>query len=157
MKQGQVHTDKDVKTTWEVFMKKQRLILGALKGLNRVFKTGMDWGKSTMERTWLAKEIQSSAIPLITLLSKDHKPPGEDGIPKTRPTCLAHSSPNGELSEWIADWLEAAIDARGTTEAISTEDMLSKVDRAAQEISRRRWNMRTSSWNPWTQKRSTPA
>ena len=66
-------------------MKTQRLMLGTLKGLNRVFKTGMDWGKSTMERTWLAKEIQFSAIPLITLLSKDHKPLGEGGVFKTRP------------------------------------------------------------------------
>ena len=87
--QGQVHISKDIQTSWDEFMQAQRVITGALKGLNRVFKTGFNWGPNGMERTWLAKKLVTTNIPMVMLLSDDHKTPGLDGIPKTRPTCLA--------------------------------------------------------------------
>ena len=42
---------------------------------------------------------------------------------------------NGEISEYISDCLEAAISALGTSkESISTEDLLSAVDKSVEEI-----------------------
>ena len=42
---------------------------------------------------------------------------------------------NGELSEWIADVVEATISAKGTSkESISTEDVLSIVDKVTLQI-----------------------
>ena len=87
-----------------------------------------------MERCWEAKELASSSVPTVQLLSKDHKPVGSNGVPKTRPTCLASRSPNGELSEWLSDIVEAAIHTRGTGEAISTEDVLAMVDKVVERI-----------------------
>ena len=65
---------------------------------------------------------------------KDHKKRGEDGLFPTRPVCGANRSPNGELSEWISDIIDAAIEVRGTSESISTEDLLSLIDSMAGKI-----------------------
>ena len=48
--------------------------------------------------------------------------------------CASARSPNGELSEYIADIVEAAKDARGTEECISTEDLLSVIDSVSEKI-----------------------
>ena len=105
-----------------------------MKGLNRVFNAGRTHGEEGMERTWKAKELKSSCIPNQRLLAKDHKPVDGEGRPKTRPVCAAARSPNGELSEFIADIVEAAIDARGTEECISTEDLLSVIVSVSEKI-----------------------
>ena len=91
----------------------QKLITGTLKALNRVFSTALDQGENGIGRVWEAKKIKSTSIPVNTFTPKDHKPCGPDGLPKTRPLCGAHRTMNGEISEWLADILEAAINAKG--------------------------------------------
>ena len=131
---GDVHASKDRIASWDDIKESQKIILGTLKILNRIFKTGMNEGES-MGRVWEAKELQSSSIPVNSYTPKDHKPVGPNGLPKTRPLCGAHRSMNGELSEWLADIMEAMIQAQGDTkEAISTEDVLSQVDKVAREL-----------------------
>ena len=100
--------------------------------MNRVFRLGEDQGEKGMGRAWEAKELKATIIPLLTLLAKDHKQPKEKGDPKTRPVAGASKAINGELSEWTSEILEAALDTIGITDTISTEDMLSKIDRAVE-------------------------
>ena len=131
---GDKHTASDTVVTWKDFEAAQRQIQGHLKGLNRVFNTGENHGEKGMERAWAAKELESSSIPGLSILVKDHKKRGADGLFPTRPVCGANRSPNGELSEWISDIIDAAIEVRGTSESISTEDLLSLIDSMAGKI-----------------------
>merc|ERR1711954_605624 len=64
----------------------------------------------------------------------DFKKPEANGDPKTRPVCCCARSINGELSEYMSDLLEAAIDTRGSKESISSEDLLSLVDKAVRDL-----------------------
>ena len=49
--------------------------------------------------------------------------------PKTRPVCGTSSSINGELSEWISEILEALSQSIESDEVISSEELLSYVDK----------------------------
>ena len=51
------------------------------------------------------------------------------GLPKCRPVCGASCSINQELSEWVAQILEATLGSGEQSEVISTEDLLSEIDR----------------------------
>ena len=120
--------------TWDKIRESQKIIMGTLKAMSRVFSTGMFEGDD-MSRTWEAKELKETSIPINSHTPKDHKPDGPGGLPKTRPLYGAHRTMNGKLSEWIADVVEAAISAKGTSkESISTEDVLSIVDKVALQI-----------------------
>ena len=107
-KQGDVHAREDKIVTWEEVEDKQKEIVGHLKGLNRIFQPGMAHGEKDMERTWAAKELDSTTIPKVSLLAKDHKEE-KDGVAATRPVCGAHRTANGELSEWLADICDGAL------------------------------------------------
>ena len=120
--------------SWEEVEEMQKDIKCHTKGLNRVFRPGMTHGERNMERCFEAKELRTTAIPKMKLLLKDHKEKGKDGILKTRPVCTACRSPNGELSEYLADIIDAVADTADSCEAISTEDLLSKIDRVAEEL-----------------------
>ena len=99
---------------------------GHLRTLNLIFKPGSN--TSAEDRVWQAKELKSTTIPMISLLVKDHKELTETGEPKVRPVCGASSSINGELSEWISSILDALADYKETSEVISSEEMLGKID-----------------------------
>ena len=120
---------------WEELKSIQSEIKGHLRGLNLVFNTGEDHGEKGRSRACAAKEMAATSVPLATLLAKDHKNPEVNGDPKTRPVCSASRSPNGELSEWTSDITDAAIEAPGTSlESIGIEELLSMVDKVAEEI-----------------------
>ena len=132
---GEAHTEHDEKVSWEDVEEVQKDIKCHMKGLNRVFRPGMSHSERNMERCFEAKELKTTAIPRVKLLMKDHKEPGTDGVLKTRPVCTACRSPNGELSEYLADILDAAAEASDSSEeAISTEDLLSMVDKVSSKI-----------------------
>ena len=134
MAMGDAHAMKDKVATWEKVKESQKIILGTLKSLNRIFNTAENEGDD-MARAWDAKELQATSIPINSYTPKDHKPVEPDGLPKTRPLCGAHRTMNGELSEYLAKIVESAIMATGKSkESISTEDVLSSVDTAAEQI-----------------------
>ena len=86
-RQGVLHTRGDEVVTWEQIQEAQRMVKGHLRGMNLIFQAGLDQGESGQGRVWRSKELESTTIPLLSVLAKDHKPvaPGED--PKTRPVC----------------------------------------------------------------------
>ena len=72
---------------------------------------------------------QSASVPPLYLLVKDHKSYAGSGPPPTRPVCGAVSGMNVHLSNIISTYLEAIADEmENTSEVISTEDALSKLD-----------------------------
>ena len=104
--------------------------------MNRVFQAGLDHGKEGQERTWHAKELVATAIPLLSIVAKDHKKLSTNGDPKTRPMCGACHSINGELSEWVSLILDSANNCEDTDESIGTEDMMHEVDVLVKHLSR---------------------
>ena len=108
----------------------KKIILGHCKALNRILRIGESHGRQSMERAWEAKELDSSTVPIVKFLAKDHKAAEPNGDPKTRPVCCCFTSINGEMSEYVSDLLESALSAQGSKESISTEDLLSMVDNA---------------------------
>ena len=130
---GDVHVDKDKVVDWKKVEEIKEVVNGHLKALNRVFRTGENHGEKAMRRAWRAKEAKATILPLLHLLVKDHKEVGEGQNPKTRPVCGAATGINGELSEWIADIVEAALQGVDNKEVISTEEMLAHVDRVNKE------------------------
>ena len=72
---------------------------------------------------------KTAAIPNLSLLIKDHKPvqPGE--IPKSRPVCSSQESMNIHLSNLMSEILDPLADNCGGIETVSTEDLLSEVDK----------------------------
>ena len=82
-----------------------------------------------MSRIRSAFHEDSSIVPNLIITQKDHKPiEPNTGLPKTRPVCEASSTHNQRLSDMLSDILAATFDSEDTVEAISTEDMLSKVE-----------------------------
>ena len=72
---------------------------------------------------------QSASVPPLYLLVKDHKSYAGSGPPPTRPVCGAVNGMNVHLSNIISTYLEAIADEmENTSEVISTEDALSKLD-----------------------------
>ena len=62
-------------------------------------------------------------------LIKDHKPPGENGIARTRPVVDGNSGMNAPLNNTINTLIEqVARNARDRIAALSTEDCLEKID-----------------------------
>ena len=123
---GDVHCKGDQTVGWEEVQSAQRLLKGHLRIINHIFNTGADTGSK--ERTWAAKELRSTVLPVNSLLVKDHKPLTPEGLPKTRPVCGASCSMNGELSEWISEILDAVGQTEETSEAISGEEMRAEID-----------------------------
>ena len=97
------------------------------KGLKKLVRRvkGENHGRQSMERASEAKELDSSTVPIVKFSEKDHKTPESNGDPKTRPICCCSRSINDELSEYMEDLMEAALDAKGGHECVSTEDLLS--------------------------------
>ena len=100
-----------------------------------MFNTGKDQGEKGEKRVWDATELESTVVPVLSLLLKDHKKLKENGDPATRPVCGASRSINGEMSEKVSNILDSAGAKCSVEEAISTEALLSNVDEIARKIS----------------------
>merc|ERR1711954_282286 len=131
--QGDVHCSGDPIVTWDEAAMSKKIILGHCKALNRILRIGESHGRQSMERAWEAKELDSSTVPVVIFLARDHKAAETNGDPKTRPVCCCSTSINGEMSEYVSHLLEAALSAQGSKESISTEDLLSMVDNAVKK------------------------
>ena len=83
-------------------------------------------------RKALHEEI--TVIPDLTLMQKDHKKMDESVIPKTRPVCEARCTYNQRANGHLAAILGAVIEADPSTEAISTEDAISRLDSINKKI-----------------------
>ena len=69
-----------------------------------------------------AKELVATAIPLLSIVAKDHKKLSTNGDPKTRPICGACHS------------IDSANNCEDTDESIETEDMMHEVDVLVQHL-----------------------
>ena len=126
---------------WEEVEEAQRVIHGHLRAYNLIFGTGEDQGEKGQARVWKAKELKATTIPVLSQRLKDHKvvAPGEE-VP-TRPVCGASSSVNGECSEWLADIVDSANDARNTRELVSCEELCGLIDDLNEDFKARSQDM----------------
>ena len=84
-----------------------------LQGQNRILKLSQAHGSKAMERSWQTKELYSTVIPNVILLAKDHMKHETNDDPKTTPVCYCSRSLNQEISEYISDMPEAAMNTKG--------------------------------------------
>ena len=134
VRQGLVHVSKDELVRWERVEIAQRVVRCHTRALNRIFKPGSSHGDMAAARTEEAKELRATTIPVFSLMAKDHKWREAGADPATRGVCGAARSINGELSEYLADILDASTQGVDTGERISTEDMLAGLDSLAQDL-----------------------
>ena len=86
---------------------------------------------------------EACVVANIVMHQKDHKPvDAESGLPKKHPVYGASSTHNQRVSDLLSDILAATFESEESLEAISTEDMLAKIDEfnrkvEAEEISPR--------------------
>ena len=76
-----------------------------MRAMNLIFNRGKDHNQ---QRVWNATELQSTVVPAVGVLPKDHKPPQANGDPVTRPVCFAKHTINGEMSELTSSNLDPA-------------------------------------------------
>ena len=132
---GAVHTAKDKIITWKEYKGIKQNVLDHTGALNNVFQIGKEHGEANETRCRNACMENSSVIPDIIFRQKDHKPVSKDGLPKTRPLCLASCTCQQRISEYLCTITKATFSAEDTpSEAISTEDMLSAVDSLNDQI-----------------------
>ena len=87
-----MHVKKDREASWDEVRKSQKEVKAHMRAVNVIFNIG---GNSDQDRVWDANELQSTVIPPVGVLPKDHKPLEESGDPKTRPVCYANKTING--------------------------------------------------------------
>ena len=87
--------------------------------------------------------MKHTSIPTLSIMPKDHKEPNpETGDP-------ASFSPNGELSHYASDILDAASNCMKTQEVISSEDMLARIDKLNENMKERKTLRKGTSWAAW--------
>ena len=129
IQQGSVHVQGDTKVEWKDYEKGKRLALADTRCMSKIFQIGQDHGEKEMSRIKNALHEDSSIVPNLIITQKDHKPIDPNtGLPKTRPVCEASSTHNQRLSDMLSDILAATFDSEDIIEAISMEDMLSKIE-----------------------------
>ena len=72
---------------------------------------------------------KTASIPPLSLLIKDHKPVKQGELPKTRPVIASQASMNIHMNNLLSEIIEPIANITGGAEKISTEDMLSEVDK----------------------------
>ena len=104
-------------------------IKSKVRVLSQMLGVGQAHGVKNETRLKKALHEDITAVPDLTLRQKDHKEADPNtGIPKTRPVCEAKSTFNQRANGHLVAILKAAVDADPSTEAISTEDTISKLD-----------------------------
>ena len=81
-----------------------------------------------------AKELIRTAIPIMGVLAKGHKPLQENGDPKTRPLCYTRKTSNWEMSEFTSSTLDPAAQTLPSVEVISTEETANKIDNSNMDL-----------------------
>ena len=89
--------------------------------------TGGDWNQQARFRSTTINE--SAAVPPMYILIKDHKKPGPNGVPRTRPVVSGNSGMNVHLNNTLSEIVEPiARLAADSAEVISTEDSSRIID-----------------------------
>ena len=126
---GMVHTEGDDIVGWEDLKISQREVNGHTSMLAKIFRIGENWGhEDRVRETIMGEALQ---VCPIQLLYKDHKGwvKSMGKIPPTRQVAGGHRGINLHLSELVSDLMEPMVGAiKGGREAISTEDMVAKVE-----------------------------
>ena len=100
----------------------------------KLLNLGQNWKHEDRMRESLIHK--SHQIPVMSLLVKDHKANGPDGLPSTRPVVGACKGMNVPLSDLLSELLEPiASTLESSGEAISSEHMLNSID----ELNRKSW------------------
>ena len=134
-KQGDKHTLHDRKISWEEVEKSQSRMNNLSRSPANIVGLGSNWGEKNTNRCWGNIATQSCIVPLLYPSPKTHKPVDPEGDPVSRPIVQASSCVTSRPGELLADIIEAAIMSYpGHSECQSTEDMLAKVDKAAETI-----------------------
>ena len=127
--QGAPHVAGDQPVGWEEVERVKSTISSTNRVLAKMFRVGEDWGEQGQWRVGRALGEVSTIIPQMSMLPKDHKPLGKDGVPKGRPVCSASSTINQRISDILTDILQGV--ASSDTEFCeinSTEDLMAKVE-----------------------------
>ena len=126
---GLKHVKNDVPVEWDELKRAQSELNGHVAMMAKIFEIGKAWNhQDRIRETMLGKGL--SVCP-VSLLLKDHKgwSPSSGTVPPTRHVAGGHVGMNFHLSEINSDILEPLVENfKGGKEAISTEDMLAKVE-----------------------------
>ena len=126
-KAGLEHTNKDKVIDREESEENQKILNGHVSMLLKAMRVGEDWEHQSRIRSTTLND--TAAVPPMYPLIKDHKKPGEGGIPRTRPVVAGNKGMNLHLNELLSDILEPIVAlAKENYEAISTEDSLRSID-----------------------------
>ena len=127
---GKVHTDQDQEVNEEKVAEIERDTNGHVSMWQKILNLGSDWNHQ--ERIRESVITHSRNVATLSLLVKDHKPPGSFDPkvgPATRPVHNSKVGLDTALSDIVSNFLEPIMDIRDdTNEVISTEDQQSKID-----------------------------
>ena len=88
---------------------------------------GSNWNHQSRVRESLLQH--SCAVPAMSLLIKDHKGLGDDGMPSTRPVVSACQGMNTPLSDVLSEVLEPIVrDLSENAAVLSSENMPNLAD-----------------------------
>ena len=93
---------------------------------------GSSWNHKDTFRTTCINHTAN--MPSMYMMIKDHKQPDQEELPKTRPVVSSQNGMNVHLSNIISEVLEPLAERVGTNEIISSEDLLSKVDKVNKQL-----------------------
>ena len=134
-RQGDAHTECDRKCRPGEKEQIQTRLNNLSRGVSKVFKIGENWGDNNASRCWSNLTTEACVAPLLYPSPKIHKSPDDKGDPRSRPVVQASSCLTSRPGEIVADVLEAALQSLPVTnECQSTEDMLSRIDKARHVI-----------------------
>ena len=125
---GTIHTKDDHPLSLENIRGIQRKLMGHCATWARFSSMGSAWGQEDRIKEAVVQSSCGSAP--MYLLVKDHKSYDPSNPPPSRPVVASRNGMTHPLSNLISDFPEPiAQNIPGSAEVISTEDMLSKVDK----------------------------
>ena len=121
-------TNNDSVITEEIARDFQAQLNAHCRILGKGLSIGANWRQT--ERVLDTIADHGVEVPPMYLLVKDHKKVDGSGLPPTRPVVSACASMGVHLTNVLSDILEPLANKIGTSfEFISTEDLLSKIDK----------------------------
>ena len=139
--QGDIHTVNDRLATWKDVEESKKVTLCHTRALTKVLNIGTESSSTNRERLTDALHENLTIVSDMIVQQKTHKPiDPETGLPKTRALCLASATFNQRLNGHLVTILGGCIQTEPNSEAISTEDKISKIDKLNKEISQGKIN-----------------
>ena len=126
---------KDPIATWKSVKKAQADVSNTGKCLANIFALGQDHGDNNAKRAYDNVAGEACSVPIMTVFPKLHKPVASNGDPVTRPIVGAASGMTARVSNLLADILDCVVKGGSKQEeALSTEDVLSRLEDAATQV-----------------------